>query len=224
MHASPCHHFILLETSTAYLLEIIQAVILSLCLMFVEHFLLSPAFFSTTSSSFTFFTFRHLMPPCFSFPPTPTSDCLLLLFYSFDSWDSPYYLLFLLSTPLFSFFLNTFSIIILSFYLSSSNFRFSRYDYQKVRNGPSPSYRSLIAALPLQVRTWSNWFQYSNRRKLYFNRFTSIKNFNTRNGMFCSAIVVYTWIQISKTFSWRNYVQFEISLKSYSVAYMWILL
>ena len=40
------------------------------------------------------------------------------------------------------------------FFFSSYHFilsRFSRFDYQMKRNGPSPSYRSLLATLPLQV-------------------------------------------------------------------------
>ena len=137
---------IFLKSATLlYILVIGQAVAFSLSMMFEEHFLSSLAFFST---------FRHLMPLCFSFSPPFPSDCLTMLFYLFFFSNSSYYLLLLLSSSFSQLLpLRSFLILILTFYLSTFDSRFSRYDYQKVRNGPSPSYRSLIAALPLQVRT-----------------------------------------------------------------------
>lgn len=116
------------------------------------HIIASFLFYCLHLFLFYLFSFRHLMPTCLYSPPTSLSVCLILLFYSSNSSYSSCSFLVLFSTPCSCSFLT----LIRTFNLSSSYDRFSRYDYQKVRNGPSPSYRSLIAALPLQVRTWSD--------------------------------------------------------------------
>ena len=108
------------------------------------------------SSSLSFFSFSFLSASSF---PTLTplyTSCFTSLYYPFlaisaslSPFPPPLHTYPRHPTPLF------FSISLRHLFFSflSLYHRFSRYDYQKVRNGPSPSYRSLLAALPLQVRS-----------------------------------------------------------------------